>query len=751
MSASVQRKLQQAHQHLQNGNAAAAAASCEDVLQRAPRNPDALWLLGAARLMAGRADEAASLLERVVLAAPDHGAALEQLGVAHLIRADYAAAEKALRAAKALRGAPASVHVRLGLALFHQGKHADAIDALRRALELDPLLVEAHAALGRAYGAQGNWSEAQRAFEAILARAPDDADTLYNLGIVSFEQGDAAAACSWFERCLSRAPGHIEARERLAAAYLILGRIAQASAELRRIVDAQPANFQAICSLAEASFQSGALDDAVAFGRRALALDPAQSRPYSLIAQAHHVRGELDLAVDALEEGFARTHADPLLGTLVHLTHRQCDWSRWSSAWAVMQARLGESAHLGSPLWLLSENTTPEQQLSYTQRWVAQNYPAPRPETPLDMPRRERTRERIRIGYYSGDFHQHPVPCLAVETFELHDRSRFEVFAYSYGPDDGSALRRRLENAFEHFVDVAWDPDDVVEKRMREDDLDILIDLKGYTAGDRLAVMARRPCALQVEWLGYPGPMGAPFIDYVIADEIVIPPGAERHYSERVVRLPHCYQANDRKRPSPAPRPRAQYGLPEDGFVFCCFNQTAKITPDVFERWMALLRAVPMSVLWLLEDNRWANANLKSAAQASGIDADRVIIAPRLPVVEHLARYRAADLALDTFPYTSHTTGSDALWSGCPLVALRGETFAARVSASLLTHCGVPELITDSLDRYQALAYALATDPARLQALRVRLSAARESAPLFDSAAFTRDLESLYVRLLRAR
>jgi predicted O-linked N-acetylglucosamine transferase (SPINDLY family) len=245
--------------------------------------------------------------------------------------------------------------------------------------------------------------------------------------------------------------------------------------------------------------------------------------------------------------------------------------------------------------------------------------------------------------------------------------------------------------------------------------------------------------------------MGAPFIDYVIADAIVIPPGAERHYSERVVRLPHAYQANDRQRPSPEPLSRAHYGLPEDGFVFCCFNQTAKITPDVFERWMALLRAVASSVLWLLEDNPWASANLKAAAQASGVDPGRVVIAPRLPVIDHLARYRAADLALDTFPYTSHTTGSDALWSGCPLVALRGETFAARVSTSLLTHCGLPELITDSLDQYQQIALSLATDAPRLQALRARLAAARETAPLFDSTAFTRDLESLYVRLLDVR
>jgi protein O-GlcNAc transferase len=748
MSASVQRKLQQAHQHLQNGNPAAAAALCEEILQRAPRSPDALWLLGAARLMAGRADEAATLLERVVLAAPDHGAALEQLGVAHLIRGDYAAAEKALRAARALPGAPPSVLMRLGLALSYQGKHGDAIDALERALELDPALLDAHAGLGRAYGAQGRWAQAQRAFETVLARLPDDPDTLYNLGIVSVELGDTGAACAWFERCLARAPGQIEARERLAAAYLALGRFAQATAELRRIVEALPGNFQAICSLAEATFQGNEIEEALGYARRARDLDPSQSRPYGVIAQMHHVRGELDLAVEAVEEGFARTGADALLGTLVHLTHRQCDWRRWSSAWLLMEAKLATSADLGSPLWLLSENTTPGQQLSYTQRWVAQNYPAARPAA---LSPRARTHERIRVGYYSGDFHQHPVPCLAVETFELHDRSRFEVFAYSYGPDDGSAMRRRLENAFEHFVDVAWDPDDVVEKRIREDDLDILIDLKGYTAGDRLAVMARRPCPLQVEWLGYPGTMGAPFIDYVIADGIVIPPDAEQHYAERVVRVPHCYQANDRRRPTTEPRSRADYGLPSDGFVFCCFGQTAKITPDVFDCWMALLRAVPGSVLWLLEDNRWATANLKSAAQAEGVDAGRVIIAPRLPVIEHLARYRAADLALDTFPYTSHTTGSDALWSGCPLVALRGETFAARVSASLLTHCGLADLITESLDQYRELALRIATDTACLQALRTRLAAARESAPLFDSEAFTRGLETLYLQLISTR
>jgi predicted O-linked N-acetylglucosamine transferase (SPINDLY family) len=357
----------------------------------------------------------------------------------------------------------------------------------------------------------------------------------------------------------------------------------------------------------------------------------------------------------------------------------------------------------------------------------------------------------MRIGYYSGDFHQHPVPCLMAEVFELHDRSRFEVYAYSYGPDDHSAMRKRLEAGVEHFVDVAWEPDDAVEKRIRADDLDILIDLKGYTAGDRLRVMAKRPCAIQLEWLGYPGPIGVPFIDHEIADEVIAPPGEEHHFSTRLLRMPHSYQANDRQRPSPTPGSRMQYGLPEDAFVFCCFNQAVKITPEVYSRWMSLLHAVQGGVLWLLEDNRWATTNLLSAAEAAGISRTRVIIAPRLPPAEHVARYRSADLALDTFPYTSHTTGSDALWLGCPLVALCGDTFAARVSASLLTACEMTDLITYSLDEYERLALRLASDGEFMRAVRARIAAAHDSAPLFDSSRFTRDLEQIYVDLVQQR
>jgi predicted O-linked N-acetylglucosamine transferase (SPINDLY family) len=309
-------------------------------------------------------------------------------------------------------------------------------------------------------------------------------------------------------------------------------------------------------------------------------------------------------------------------------------------------------------------------------------------------------------------------------------------------------MRPRLRAACEHFIDIAWEPDDVAAARIRSDELDILVDLKGYTAGDRLTIMARRPCDVQVTWLGYPGTTGAEFIDYLIADAFIIPPGQESAYSERIVRMPHCYQPNDRKRPIGEPRSRSEYGIPEHAFVFCCFNQTYKITPDVFAVWMRLLQNVPGSVLWLLESNRWAKQELVKRAEDHGV-AERLVFASRVPYAAHLARYRIADLALDTFPYTSHTILSDALWCGCPTVGLCGETFAARVSGSLLTAAGLPDLATYSLADYEALAYRLATDPLFQREIRARVAQARDHSRLFDSTQFTRDLEGVYIGLVK--
>jgi predicted O-linked N-acetylglucosamine transferase (SPINDLY family) len=322
------------------------------------------------------------------------------------------------------------------------------------------------------------------------------------------------------------------------------------------------------------------------------------------------------------------------------------------------------------------------------------------------------------------------------------------VFLFSYGPDDGSAMRRRLAAGCDRFIDIGPLSDQEAAKRIHDEDIQILVDLKGYTADDRPRIAADRPAPIQVNWLGYPGTMGADWIDYLIADPHVIPPEHDHDYSEKVVRLPDCYQPNDRKRPSGAGGlTREACGLTDKDFVFCCFNQGYKIEPGVFAIWMRLLDAVPESALWLLEENRWAKDNLRKAASDHGVSPERLAFAPVRPLAEHLARYALADLALDTFPYTSHTTGSDTLWAGCPLVTVMGETFASRVAASLLVNVGLGELVARTLAEYEALALGLARDRPRLEALRRRLREERERAPLFDTPRFTRGLEAAYERM----
>ncbi|TAN54930.1 MAG: hypothetical protein EPN20_20950, partial [Magnetospirillum sp.] len=329
-----------------------------------------------------------------------------------------------------------------------------------------------------------------------------------------------------------------------------------------------------------------------------------------------------------------------------------------------------------------------------------------------------------------------------------HDRDRFRITAYSCGEDDGSAMRRRLEGAFDRFVDLCPVDDAEAVRRIHGDEVDILVDLTGYTTGTRTAILAARPAPVQVNYLGFPGTMGADFIDYIIVDSIVAPPDQQPNFAERLVRLPHSYQANDTRRPIAAQRPsRSECGLPERGFVFCCFNNTFKITPILFDVWMRLLAMVPGSVLWLFQANDKVGDRLKAEAARRGVDPARLIFAARRDLPDHLARHDCADLFLDTLPYNAHTTASDALWAGLPVLTCRGGTFAGRVAASLLSAVGLPELITESREEYESLALALARDPARLAALRQKLRQNRHAAPLFDSAGFTRDLEAAYSRM----
>lgn len=697
---------------LHQGRAPESLAALKKAAALAPGNVDCLISLGRAMAAAGDAPGATAQFESVLSLAPGHPDAAYNLGVVRLDANDLAGARQLF--ADVLTHAPRNTDamVNLAIVLERDGAPDAAADMLQRVLAIEPQHPHALANLGRLEFVRGNLVSAKAHYENALRRAPPLTAAIEGMGAVCRAQGRYPEAVHWF----------------------------------RELTRREPALPTAWAALADNLLQTGDLDAADEAARTAGDLDPALVSPYALRAQLRFLRGKLDEAVAILDEGYRKTDSTGLLGMLAQQCRHICDWERWSAAWLALKPRIIAGEDAGTPFALLSEDLTSEQLLDYTRTWANKRFGNPAAEKPVGHP--TRGDRPVRIGYLSSDFQEHPVAFLIAEVLELHDRSRFEVYAYSYGPPGTGAMRQRMINAVDHFVDIAWEPDDQAVERIRNDEIDILVDLKGYTVGDRLAIMAQRPSPVQVTWLGYPGTTGTAFIDYLIADPFIIPAGAEHTCSEQVVRMPHCYQPTDRKRSIAAPLPRAACGLPDAGLVFCCFNQTFKITPDIFAAWMRLLGAIPGSVLWLMDDNRWATANLRSAAAAAGIAPERLVFAPRVPLAEHLARYRVADLALDTFPYTSHTTASDALWCGCPLVALCGETFAARVSGSILAAAGLADLVTHSIAECEAKVLELAAHAGLRQEVVSCVQMARTQAPLFNATAFARELETLYLQML---
>lgn len=760
---------------LMTGDIRSAATDLQQAAAAAPGDGTTLEYLGAALLELGETTEAEQVLRRASVlpgAPPSVGM---RLGLALLQQGRSADALPLLRAAAAAAPAEPAFQFALGQALAANHDTAAAAHCFESVLKTAPGHPDALFNLGVLALGADDTATAQRHFEAVLARHPAHADAMVNLAILKQRSQQDAEAVQLLSRALQYAPQHphahanlgslqlrngdaISARQHFTAALAVLpglpaaleglgataraeGRFGEAVQHLRALVAADAGTATGWAALADSLLQTGHLDDAESAAEQAATLDPQLVWAWSLRAQLRLLRGELGEGVDLLEAGFRATGSTALLGMYTQHCRHLCDWARWAPAWEQLKPRILAGEEAGTPFALLCEDLSAAEIGAYTRAWADRRFSV---KATAAAASRDDGPRRLRIGYLSSDFQEHPAAYLVTELLELHDRQHFEVFAYSYGPRDEGAMRQRITAAVDHFVDIAWIGDDQAAARIRDDRIDILIDLKGYTVGDRLGIMARRPSPVQVTWLGYPGTTGAAFIDYLIADPLIVPPDSAHGCSEQILYLPHCYQPIDRKRRIAEPRSRADYGLPEQGVVICCFNQTFKITPAVFAAWMRVLQAVPDSVLWLVDDNRWSTANLRRAARDAGIDAQRLVFAPRLPLTEHLARYRVADLAVDTFPYTSHTTASDALWCGCPLVALRGDTFAARVSASILNAALLPALVTADLQQYEARIIQLATHAELRRDLGRRLEAAKTTAPLFDTAAFTRALENLY-------
>jgi predicted O-linked N-acetylglucosamine transferase (SPINDLY family) len=636
-------------------------------------------------------------------------------------------------------------HYLLGLVRHDQGRFEEALAHLGQAVALRPGDPRLHFNRGNTHYALGQRDAALADYDRCVALAPGFPPAWNNRGNALREMGRLTEAAASYTRVLAIDSAALPVRRNRAETNWQLQRVAEALADYEIMVRQEPGFADNWRRRGDLQRAMGQVDAALASYAEAVARDPNFAAAWLQWGSVLWLeRGALAEALVRVERAVA---LDPNLpyaqGFLAHLKFMACDWHGMEARLAALDTGVRAGAKVIEPFAYLPLSSSPADLAACARIFVTDRYPAA--EAVVRPPRGPRT--RIRLGYLSGEFHEQATAHLTAGLYENHDRNRFEVIAFDNGPDDGSPMRQRLLASFDGHVDISRLPSRAAAERIAAEDIDILVTLNGLFGRHRSDAMALRPAALQVSYLGFPGTMGADYVDYLIADGIVIPPGEEAHYTEQVVRLPQSYQINDDKRVVAPPPSRAECGLPNDAFVFCNFNNAYKHNPDSFAQWLRLLAQVEGSVLWLLHSNAIAPDNLRRTAAAAGIAPERLVFAPFAPAAQNLARLANADLSLDSLPYNAHTTASDALWAGVPLLTCRGSAFSGRVAASLLTAVGLPELITENPADYEMLAMKLARDPVLLSGLRDKLARNRSTAPLFDTMATTRALEQAYARM----
>lgn len=631
---------------------------------------------------------------------------------------------------------------------FGSGNEALARLTLESLVAADASSSRAFELLGYVYGNEGRLADAHRCLTQACQLPGATPEAWYYLGVSCLKQRLAEPAIRAFERAIALGGPFFEALHDRGTAYSLLGQSASALESYAQASKLRPDSFDLVFNIGKVYDEAKDFRNALAHYDRALALDPG-------VADAWAHRGavlyDLDRYGEAIDDWERALAIDPqidfLRGFLLHARLRLCDWRDWPSQRAELIASVERGENACGPFEMLAFSGDEEVQAKAARRWVDANF-APAPGA-VAFERGDR--DRIRVGYFSADFGHHAVAYLTAELFERHDRERFEIigFALSKAAQEDS-MRERLARAFDRFVEVDGLPIPAIVERARSIGLDIAVDLGGHTKGSRTAVFADRVAPVQVNYLGFPGTMGAPFIDYIIADEVAVPEASRQVCTEKVVYLPECFQPSDTRRPlSPAALSRAACRLPAEGFVFCCFNNTYKITAETFACWMRILGAVPGSCLWLLAGSEAVRVNLRREAAAAGVAPERLVFAGRVAADEYLARMRLADLFLDTLPFNAGTTANDALFAGLPVLTCPANAFSARMAASLLHALDLPELIARSSGEYEAKAIALARRPAELDALRARLLRNRAAGPVFDMPRYARHLEAAYREMLR--
>ena len=633
-----------------------------------------------------------------------------------------------------------------GVVLNQLGRRDEALASFDRALELDPKDALTQYNRGSVLKDLERQEEALASYEAAIALNGNYVEAYVNRGNILQELERHEAALESFRRALELDPAVALAFEGLGVSLNFLYRPAEALAAYDRAIALKP-------DLATAYLKRGwvlaglqKVDEAIASFGRAIEIDPDLALAYQHRGYWHHKSGRFDFAAQDFAV-VARLTPDSEFfpGLRLEASLQVCDWSDYDALTKQVAVGVENDMPVAHPFIAMALTDSARLQQKAARTWTNNSCPPNDSLGPIAPRARPR---KLTVGYFSADLQEHPIGRLIPELIEIHDRSRFEVIAFSFGPDTNDESRQRLVRAFDRFFDVRERSNSEVAALARSLNVDIAIDLGGHTFNNRPNVFALRAAPVQASYLGYLGTMGASYMDYIVADSTVVTPESEGYYSEKIIYLPDTHQANDRKRRiADKVFTREDLALPANGFVFCCFNTNYKILPETFSGWMRILKAVPGSVLLLYANQKTTKANLQAHAARHGVEQHRLVFGERLPVAEHLARYRAADLFLDTLPYAAGTTASDALWAGLPLLTLTGEAFVSRTAASLLSAIGVPELITSTQEQYEQLAIELALSPQRLAEIRTKIQNNRLTSPLFDTPRFARNLEAAYMAI----
>lgn len=698
------------------GRISEAQALCEKLLTQFPKHPELLFYAGSLSLTTKKYEQAIHFFQNAIKADPKQIHSYLQLGLTYNEMAKPEEAIKSFEQALKLNDKQPEIHYNLAMALSQQKKYVRAEAHARKAIKLHSSHPLFHNALGNILFFQNKISEAVTQFQTAISIYPNYAESYFNLAtLYRVKTKNHSLALELYQKAATIKPDYIAAHTQAALLANRLKRYNEALFHQQKKYELE--------------------QDSYVYYRDSIS-----------ILQAQH---KFEQVIDLCQQGLNIYPDRPaLIDSICNACREMCDWTLlegWQKKlFQVKDASFANNipfVSYGYYYWDIPSN-----EKLIIARKISELEPARFKDKAFAprSPEKNNPHKKIRVGYVTGDIRNHPTAHLIKNVFKYHDRKHFEVFLYSVGPDDDSPYREHIKKQVDHFVDLYEESEEEIANSIYKDQCDILIDINGYTEYSKTAIFSMRLAPIQINWLGFAGTLGADYIDYIVVDKLTIPTDHQQFYSEKPIYLPYTYFPVDNEQQTTAEYTRKEMNLPEDAFVFCCFNRHTKINLEVFQHWMSILKKIPNSVLWLFASNAQARKNIHATAQKYGISPDRIIFAESLPKEKHLGRIPLADLFLDTFHYTAHTTAIDALWCGVPLVTYLGRDMASRATGGALNAAGVPELITYSQEEYVEKIIYFATHPDELKKIREKIAANRSSAPLFNTASFVKWMEQGY-------